>query len=93
MTEPRLDCELRGTFAPLGITSCSPNVMAVLRHAQKAAEVSDVNVLIQGETGTGKQLLAQGIHQLDCTAAGIRIRHRPLQHHQRESGRERAVRS
>jgi transcriptional regulator with GAF, ATPase, and Fis domain len=58
-------------FGALGITSSSPNVIAVLRHAQKAAEVSDVNVLIQGETGTGKQLLAQGIHQLDAKRRGF----------------------
>jgi transcriptional regulator with PAS, ATPase and Fis domain len=65
LTDPRPSDDLKKTFGALGITSCSPNVMAVLRHAQKAAEVSDVTVLIQGETGTGKQLLAQSIHQLD----------------------------
>jgi len=62
--------ELQKTFGGLGITSCSPNVMAVLRRAQKAAEVSDVTVLIQGESGTGKQLLAQGIHKLDRKRQG-----------------------
>jgi transcriptional regulator with PAS, ATPase and Fis domain len=65
MTDPLSDDELQETFGGLGITSGSPNVMAVLRRAHKAAEVSDVTVLIQGETGTGKQLLAQSIHQLD----------------------------
>jgi two-component system response regulator PilR (NtrC family) len=40
-------------------------MMAVLQRAHKAAKVSDVTVLIQGETGTGKQLLAEGIHALD----------------------------
>jgi two-component system response regulator PilR (NtrC family) len=43
----------------------------VLRQAFKAAEVSDVTVLIQGETGTGKQLLAQGIHELDQKRKGF----------------------
>lgn len=46
-------------------------MMAVLQRAHKAAEVSDVTVLIQGETGTGKQLLAQGIHALDQKRRGF----------------------
>ena len=65
MTDCLSDDALRKTFDGMGITSCSPNVIAVLRRAHKAAEVSDVTVLIQGETGTGKQLLAQSIHRLD----------------------------
>lgn len=65
MTDPLSDDELKKTFEALGITSGSAKVMAVLRRAHKAAEVSDVTVLIQGETGTGKQLLARAIHQLD----------------------------
>jgi transcriptional regulator with PAS, ATPase and Fis domain len=71
MTDPRPCDSLKETFGGLGITSSSANVMAVLRHAQKAAEVSDVTVLIQGETGTGKQLLAQSIHQLDHKRRGF----------------------
>ena len=65
MISAPLDEELQSIFGKLGITSCSPNVLTVLRQAHKAAEVSDVTVLIRGETGTGKQLLAQGIHALD----------------------------
>jgi transcriptional regulator with PAS, ATPase and Fis domain len=37
----------------------------VLRQASRAALVSDVTVLVEGETGTGKQVLAQAIHRLD----------------------------
>jgi transcriptional regulator with PAS, ATPase and Fis domain len=40
-------------------------VIAVLRQAHKAAEASDITVLLEGETGTGKQVIAEGIHQLD----------------------------
>ena len=38
---------------------------AVLHCAYKAAQVSDTTVLLQGETGTGKQVLARAIHSLD----------------------------
>jgi transcriptional regulator with GAF, ATPase, and Fis domain len=37
----------------------------VLQCAYKAAQVSDTTVLLQGETGTGKQVLARAIHALD----------------------------
>jgi DNA-binding NtrC family response regulator len=38
---------------------------SILRQAHKAALVSDVTVLVEGETGTGKQVLSEAIHQLD----------------------------
>jgi transcriptional regulator with PAS, ATPase and Fis domain len=71
LTYPVSNDELQETFARLGITSCCPNMIAVLQRAHKAAVVSDVTVLIQGETGTGKQLLAQGIHSLDQKRKGF----------------------
>ena len=37
----------------------------LLQCAYKAAQVSDTTVLLQGETGTGKQVLARAIHCLD----------------------------
>ena len=37
----------------------------VLQCAYKAAQVSDTTVLLQGETGTGKQVIARAIHSLD----------------------------
>ncbi|HWF47531.1 MAG TPA: sigma 54-interacting transcriptional regulator [Bryobacteraceae bacterium] len=58
--------ELRQIFAELGfVTGSSANTASVLRLAHKAATVSDVAVLLEGETGTGKQVLAQAIHRLD----------------------------
>jgi transcriptional regulator with PAS, ATPase and Fis domain len=59
------DHELRVTFEGLGFVTSSVKVLSLLRLARKAAEVSDVTILLEGETGTGKQVLAQGIHQLD----------------------------
>jgi len=41
--------------------------MAPLLHqAYRAACVSDITVLVEGETGTGKQVLARAIHSLDA---------------------------
>jgi two-component system response regulator PilR (NtrC family) len=40
-------------------------MIPVLQYAYKAAQVSDTTVLLQGETGTGKQVLARAIHTLD----------------------------
>jgi len=65
MCEQPSDCELQSTFAQLRFVTCSPSVISVLRQAYKAAVVSGITVLLEGETGTGKQVLAQGIHKLD----------------------------
>jgi two-component system, NtrC family, response regulator AtoC len=65
MAELLSDQEVQETFCELGFVTCSPNVISVLRRARKAAEVSDITVLLEGETGTGKQVLADAIHKLD----------------------------
>ncbi|MDE3188006.1 MAG: sigma 54-interacting transcriptional regulator [Acidobacteriota bacterium] len=62
---PLLDTELYSLFAKLGIVTSSAAMARVLRQAWKAAYLSDITLLIEGETGTGKQVLAQGIHILD----------------------------
>jgi transcriptional regulator with GAF, ATPase, and Fis domain len=63
-TDPS-DLKLRTVFHELGFATGSDHLLSLLRRARKAAEVSDVTVLIEGETGTGKQVLAQAIHLLD----------------------------
>jgi DNA-binding NtrC family response regulator len=55
--------QMRGTPWPDGIVGDSPAIRAVLERARRAAP-TDVPVLITGETGTGKELLARSIHRL-----------------------------
>lgn len=59
------DDALCTVFSDLGLVTSSRVMMPVLRQAWKAAYVSDITLLIEGETGTGKQVLAHGIHCLD----------------------------
>jgi transcriptional regulator with GAF, ATPase, and Fis domain len=59
------DEELKRTFARLGFVAASPEMMPILRLAYRAAVVSDITILIEGETGTGKQVLSRAIHELD----------------------------
>jgi len=65
MSDEQADHDLLKAFAELGFVTCAPSMVPLLRRARKAAEVSDITVLLEGETGTGKQVLARGIHQLD----------------------------
>jgi transcriptional regulator with PAS, ATPase and Fis domain len=59
------DEELRRSFAELGFFTASGKITAILRQARRAACVSDITVLLEGETGTGKGVLARAIHDLD----------------------------
>lgn len=59
------DAELYRLFESYGFITGSSRMAPILRLARKAAAVSDVTVLLEGETGTGKQVLAQAIHSLD----------------------------
>jgi transcriptional regulator with PAS, ATPase and Fis domain len=71
LTGPRSDEDLRRIFGELGLATDSELMCPVLRQAGKAAVVSDVTVLVEGETGTGKQVLAQAIHRLDAKRNGF----------------------
>ena len=59
------DEELRRVFRELGFVTVCESMLPMLRQARKAAFVSDATILLEGETGTGKQILARAIHQLD----------------------------
>ena len=54
--------EVNESFAPEEIIGDSPAIQAVLRQV-KAAAPSDVTVLLLGETGTGKELMARLLHE------------------------------
>ena len=65
----RLQCEeedkLASLFAKFGLLGISPGLREVFRRALRASQFNDLPVLILGETGTGKQRLAEAIHRLD----------------------------
>jgi DNA-binding NtrC family response regulator len=50
------------TSAPPGVVILDPRMLDVYRIAEKAAS-RDINVLILGETGVGKEILAETIHR------------------------------
>ncbi|MCY1073863.1 sigma 54-interacting transcriptional regulator [Archangium lansingense] len=58
LVEPETD----GPQDSLGMVGQSPSIRRVRMHIQKVAELQEP-VLIRGETGTGKELVAQAIHQ------------------------------
>ncbi len=60
-------------FDRTGFVGQSPAMAELLLSAARAAEISDVPVLVYGETGTGKQLLAETIHRLDPKRRGKRF--------------------
>ena len=59
------DEDLRRTFEWLGFVTNSPRVLSVLRQARKAAEASDITVLLERRNGYRKQVIAQAIDRLD----------------------------
>jgi DNA-binding NtrC family response regulator len=54
---------------PHAIVGASPQIAVVMRHIEKMAP-SDAVVLIQGETGSGKELAARAIHNASPRASG-----------------------
>lgn len=59
------DREVQRVFDELGFVTASKAMLPLLRQAIRAADISDIAILMEGETGTGKQVLAHAIHQLD----------------------------
>lgn len=59
-----LRAQYQERFRTGGIIGASPKMRQVLELAERAAQGSETTVLIEGETGTGKELLAEYIHYL-----------------------------
>lgn len=55
----------RRIFDETGVASQSQIMAKLLFQAKRAALISDAPILICGESGTGKQLLAEAVHRMD----------------------------
>ena len=64
-TQEREQEQVEKLFAQWGLVACSQGMHEVFRRAIKASHFSDLPVLILGETGTGKQRLAEAIRAMD----------------------------
>ena len=58
------DVKVRASRAGISLIGESPQFLALLRLVERIARFSAPTVLIRGETGTGKELIARAIHYL-----------------------------
>jgi two-component system, NtrC family, response regulator HydG len=61
----RTRAEAQALFGQLGIVGESGTMHRLYGWTSRVAPLSDLHVLVTGETGTGKQLFAQALHRLD----------------------------
>jgi len=66
----RLRAQQRRAFAVPDVVGNSPRIQTLLENVAKVARSATATVLIRGETGVGKEWVAQRIHDLSPVAAG-----------------------
>jgi DNA-binding NtrC family response regulator len=59
------DTKIKGEMDRLGLVGASAAMLSIFHRVARIAQLSDLATLITGETGTGKELIARAIHQLD----------------------------
>ncbi len=59
------EAHIKSLMKRLGAVGESPGIRRVFRWAERVSTLSELPVLISGETGTGKELVASAIHRLD----------------------------